>query len=337
VVMATSPFDIEAKGALSARKHDSGLNDWLAHNGITLEQKLVLDPQNSAFPIPVNRHIGGFTVQETRLVDYPYFVDIRSNGMDRDSGLTSGLDQITMTWPSPIDIDATKNKQRKVTRLLRSSDQAWTSDNVQIQPDFNTYGKLGFPAAKKRGSQLLAVALEGRFDSYFKDKPSPLAATAEKTDAGKDKAAKAQKTNAGKGKTAGEDKAKAGKKPAESITRVIDRSPESARIILFASNSFLSDDMMSLASAAMGTRYIKPVELVENAVDWSLEDRGLLAIRGRAQFSRTLYPMNQESRVFWEYLNYGLALFGLLIVWLIRRRVNQRAGLRYAAILGTAE
>jgi ABC-2 type transport system permease protein len=331
VVMATSPFDIEAKGALSARKHESGLKDWLAHNGITLEPKMVLDPQNSAFPIPVNRHIGGFTVQETRLVDYPYFTDIRASGMDRDSGLTAGLDQITMTWPSPIDVDAQKNKDRKVTRLLSSSDQSWTSESVAIQPDFNAYGKLGFPASKKRGPQLLAVALEGRFDSFFKDKPSPLAAADEKADAGKDKAATDQKTDAGK------DKAANTKKTEASITRVIDRSPESARIILFASNSFISDDMMSLATAAMGTRYIKPVELVENAVDWSLEDRGLLTIRGRAQFSRTLDPMDQESRVFWEYLNYGLALLGLLIVWLIRRRVNQRAGLRYAAILGAAE
>ena len=337
VVMATSPFDIEAKGALSARKRESGLKDWLAHNGITLEQKLVLDPQNSAFPIPVDRHIGGFTVQETRLVDYPYFTDIRANGMDQDSGLTAGLDQITMTWPSPIDVDQQKNKDRKVTRLLHSSDQAWTSDSVAIQPDFNTYGKLGFPAAKKRGSQLLAVALEGRFDSFFKNKPSPLAAADEKAKADENAD---EKTDAGKDKAvadADKDNAANEKKPAESITRVIDRSPESARIILFASNSFLSDDMMSLASAAMGTRYIKPVELVENAVDWSLEDRGLLAIRGRAQFSRTLDPMDQESRVFWEYINYGLALLGLLIVWLIRRRVNQRAGLRYAAILGAAE
>lgn len=174
---------------------------------------------------------------------------------------------------------------------------------------------------------MLAVALEGRFDSYFKDKPSPLAATEDKADANKGKAT----AEGGKDKTGNTEKSEA------SITRVIDRSPESARIILFGSNSFLSDDMLRLATAAMGTRYIKPVELVENAVDWSLEDRGLLAIRGRAQFSRTLDPMEQESRVFWEYLNYGMALFGLLIVWLMRRRVRQRAELRYAAILGAAE
>jgi ABC-2 type transport system permease protein len=94
--------------------------------------------------------------------------------------------------------------------------------------------------------------------------------------------------------------------------------------------------MLDLAASGLGTRYLKPVELVENAVDWSLEDRGLLSIRGRAQFSRTLPPLDRDAQVFWEYLNYGLALLGLLLVWLLRRRVNRRAQRRYAALLGAA-
>ena len=73
---------------------------------------------------------------------------------------------------------------------------------------------------------------------------------------------------------------------------------------------------------------------MENVVDWSLEDRGLLAIRGRAHFSRTLDPLDRESQVFWEYLNYGLALLGLLLIGLIRRQTHKQAALRYAAILG---
>jgi ABC-2 type transport system permease protein len=95
--------------------------------------------------------------------------------------------------------------------------------------------------------------------------------------------------------------------------------------------------MLDLASSGMGTRYLKPIQLVENALDWSLEDRGLLAIRGRANFSRTLNPLDRESQLFWEYLNYGLPLFGLFLIALIRRQTNKRAASRYAAVLGTAE
>ena len=320
VVLATAPFDITTEGALAATKHDSGLKDWLAHQGLSLEDEMVLDPQNAAFPIPVNRRIGGFVVRETQLVDYPYFVDVRGRGLERDSGLAAGLDQVTLTWASPIGVDQQKNQGRKVTRLLQSTDKAWTSDSLEIQPDFQTYGRLGFPVGEHPGRQLLAVAVEGRFESWFKDKPSPLAGEDQKPTA-----AETQKETP---------VPPPGKQPV--ITRVIDRSPESARIILFASNSFLSDEMLDLAASGLGTRYLKPVELVENAIDWSLEDRGLLAIRGRAQFSRTLDPLDRPTQMFWEYLNYGLALLGLLSVWLIRRQVKTRARLRYAALLGTA-
>jgi ABC-2 type transport system permease protein len=326
VIVASSPFDIDTSAALVANPHDSGLQDWLAHHGLSLEAAMVLDPQNAAFPIPVDRQVGGFVVRETQLVDYPYFVDIRDDGMEQDSGLTAGLNQVTLTWPSPIAVDAARNEGRRVIRLLESTDQAWTSDSLNIQPDFAAHGQLGFAPGEERGRQLLAVAAEGRFESYFKDQPSPLAA--------EEPAAEADAADpAATGEEAATD---GGAEQDPVITRVIDRSPDSARIILFASNSFLSDEMLDLAAAGLGTRYLKPVELVENAIDWSLEDRGLLAIRGRAQFSRTLYPLERDAQVFWEYLNYALALLGLGLVWVIRRQVNRRARQRYAAVLGTA-
>ncbi len=324
VVLATSPFDIETQDALSARRHESGLEDWLVHHGIALQEQLVLDPQNAAFPIPVNRRIAGFVVQETQLVDYPYFSDIRGAGIEQESGLAASVNQVTMTWPSPILLDEQKNQGRSVIRLLESSEASWTSDSVDIQPDFRSHGQLGFPIGQEQGRRLLAVAVEGRFDSYFKDKAAPLAGQGETADAAAPATGSAQE--------GGEASAAEDADPV--ISRVIDRSPESARVILFASNTFLSDEMLDLAASGLGTRYLNPVQLVENAVDWSLEDRGLLAIRGRAHFSRTLDPLDRESRVFWEYLNYGLALLGLVLVWLIRRQVGRRARLRYASILG---
>jgi ABC-2 type transport system permease protein len=338
VVVATSPFDIDTRGALSARTHDSGLQDWLSHQGIQLAEKMVLDPQNAAFPIPVNRRLGGFVVRETQLVDYPYFVDVRGDGLGAQSGLTAGIDQVTLTWPSPIALDDEKNQGREVIGLLQSTDQAWTSDNLDIQPDFRAHGPLGFAPRDQRRRELLAVAVQGRFESWFKDKPSPLAAEEEAEETGEETALSA---SAADGEEPGEAEAGEENETEEKndpvITRVIDRYPESARIILFASNSFLTVTMLDLAASGMGTRYLNPVQLVENAIDWSLEDSGLLSLRGRAHFSRTLDPVDQKSQMFWEYLNYGLALFGLLMVWLIRRQSNRRAQLRYAAVLNTSE
>jgi ABC-2 type transport system permease protein len=215
--------------------------------------------------------------------------------------------------------------------LLETSKDAWTSDATNIQPDFRAHGRLGFAVGSERGRQLLAVAVEGRFESWFKGKPSPLAkaeAATTKTDT------PSKNVDPGAAPPKQEkptDKAKKDKEPV--ITRVIERSPESARIILFASNTFLTDTALDLSSTAMRTRYLNPVQLVENAVDWSLEDRGLLGIRGRAHFSRTLPPLDRNTQMFWEYLNYALALLGLFLVWLIRRWVALQKRFQYEAIM----
>jgi len=60
-------------------------------------------------------------------------------------------------------------------------------------------------------------------------------------------------------------------------------------------------------------------------------------MRGRAHFSGTLRPLDRDAQLFWEYLNYGLPLFGLLLIAFLRRQTKRRAASRYAAILGSTE
>ncbi len=323
VAIATAPFDVTLQGRLTAKKYSSGLEKWLAGYGISIGDSMVLDAQNSAFPVPMERQVGMIRVRETRLVNYPYFVDIRKNGMDQNSGLTAGINQVTMTWPSPITIDPKKNTNRKVIRLLSSSPHSWTSDSLNIQPDFRKYGELGFPTGEQQKPFLLGVVVEGQFTSGFAGQPSPLVKETKKED-GQDNKNAADAT---------------AKKPEKNdtpmISRVLERSPESARIILFPSNSFLTDTAMELMSSVLHTQYQEPAQLLANAVDWSLEDRDLLSIKGRGHFARTLMPMDKKTRMFWEYLNYGLALIGLGLVWLVRKLARKRAMARYERILST--
>lgn len=323
VILAANPYTLELSSrSLSAQARPTGLEDWLAHQGVKLDQSLVLDPQNTPFPIPVERRVGNFVVQEIQSLAYPYFPDIREDGMDPTSGLTAGLGQVTLNWASPLEIDADKNRERRVIRLLQSSTDAWTSPSADIQPDFS-HGELGFPEGDKRGRQLLAAVVEGRFESYFKGKPSPLL---------KDpKAAESAKPDQDK-QTEDED-APPPEKASPQVSGVIDGSPASARLMLVGSGSFLSDAALDLASGATQTRYMKPVQLVENAIDWSLEDRSLLALRGRGQFSRLLEPMGQGAEMFWEYFNYVLALLGLLTVYALERRARARRLRHYQAVL----
>ena len=312
VVVSTSPFAVDMRRNLATEMQTSGVEEWLRHHGVDVAEKLVLDLQNAALPIPRERRLGAIVIRETRMLDYPYFVDVRGSGLDRDSGLTGGLQQITIYWPSPIEIDDEKNGERRVTRLLESSAGSWWSESLDVLPNLDAYGDLGFPVGEDRAPQLLAAVVEGRFDSYFGGRDSPLLAAAEEF-------------------ASPEEDAAAGDAP--TISRVIDKSPESARLVVFASNAFLSDEALGLASQGLRQRYQNPIQLVANAVDWSFEDRGLLAIRGRAQFSRTLDPVSRTRQMIWEYANYGVAAVGLLLLWVLRKIAERARRRRYATVL----
>lgn len=307
VIVTTSPFDVHIGRSLAATKKTSGLQEWLAHHGITIAETMVLDPHNAALPIPVERQLGGISVREIRMLPYPHFPDLRNDGLSQNSPITASLGQLTLNWASPVIVDAIKNTGRTVTELVRSSATSWTSENSNVLPDYRSYPNTGFPVGDEPGRSLMAVAIEGKFESFYQGKESPLSQTSEKT--GSDKEAAAQGTG------------------------VITHSPDSSRLILVSSNTFASDMATELVSQGLSTRYTKPLAFIQNAVDWSLEDRSLLALRGRTQLARTLDPLADGRQQLWESLNYGLALIGLLTVWIWRRRVAVADHKRYQQIL----
>lgn len=323
VVLATAPFAVDVGQSLTAHKVDSGLGAWLKHLGLTIGDSMVLDTRDAALPIPVETELGGMPVREIRMLPYPQFPDLRGASLDPTSPITENLGQVTMNWASPISVDPPKGSVRKVANLLTSSPASWTSTSLDVVPDFRKYPDTGFEVSGPRGPHLLAVALEGSFDSYYAGKPSPLAA------AGSADSSAKKKDDAGD--TAGSD-AKKNEAAAALPAGVIDKSPPSAKLVVIASNAFASDGTIDLASAGLGTLYSKPLDFVQNAVDWSLEDPSLLALRGRTQFARTLDPLSEEGERIWEYANYALAAIGLLIVWLWRRSVAKSDIRRYQRV-----
>ena len=318
VVLVSSPYISQlAGGSLAMVNRVSGLSDWLAHHGITLQDSLVLDPQNSAFPIPVTREAGGFRFQEVAMVDYPFFVDARPPGINPEHPISSGIPQLTLTWASPLSIDTDSSQGRAIVRLLQSSDGAWTSDAMDILPRVTDTGVSGWQAGADTGSKLLGAIVSGRFDSYFAGKPSPLLPEASDT-AGRE-------TGAGDTPQA-EDELTVGS--------VIERSPESSRLVIYASNDFLSDQILGTLGSMSGTQYLGPLELLANTLDWALEDGGLLGIRSHSHFNRALMPLDKDEQLFWEYLNYALALIILSVIALWQRRSRISRQQQYLQQLG---
>lgn len=326
VIAATSPFSASlTRNSLMLNKQSSGLEEWLSHHGINIGERLVMDPQNSAFPIPVTRNVGGLQLQEMRMFDYPYFVDVRRNGLSENSAIVAGLDQLTLPWASPITLsedESTSANARTVSVLATSSAGAWLSDSMDVMPriDQNSANGVGgwFPEGET-GEHALAVSSVGRFDSYFAGKPSPLIAT---------EGAETEISDTEQSGTDTESQAEEVEPELtlqDSVDNVIERSPESARLIVIASNDFLRDQITQLAGSANGTAYLAPFQLMANAVDSALDDSGLSGIRSRGQFNRTLPPMEVSSQRFWEYLNYALAVVVIAGIYgYVRLRTRRR-------------
>ncbi len=319
VVLATSPFATSlTQQSLAAQPRTSGLEDWLGHHGVSIDGSFVMDPQNAAFPAPVQRQVGGFTFQELVMLDYPYFADLRDDGIDEETGIFAGIPQITMSWSSPVRVDEAANADRRVTMLLESSVGSWLSADTNVMPRIDEQGLSAYLPAGEPGRQPLAVMIEGRFESAFAGMPSPLLAVPDaEGDIVEDPEAESDEPA----------------DPLGGVSAVIDRSPESARLVVFGSNSFLADQTLRMIGSAEGVIYSNTAQMMANLTDWTLEDRSLLGIRARGQFNRTLPPLEEDRQALLEYLNYGAALLGVALVFFVHRRRQSAARARHAGWL----
>ena len=288
-------------GGLGVELIQDGLRDVLDSYGLTLQEALVLDPQNEPFPTQIVRNVGGLQVQEIQALDYPPFVDVRTDGMDQESPALAGLQAVTLNWVSPVVVDEAKNEGREVSVLLNSTPGSWLRTDPNIQPDPETYPSLGFPVEGQPQSYPLAVSVQGVFESFYKDKPSPLAeaANAETPPVDPTTGAPIELRDVG----------------------ALESSPETARLVVVGSAEFLNDIVFDLSSSLSFDRYFNSLQFLQNVVDWSVEDLDLLTIRSRGAAARVLEPMSDEQQSGWEIANYVVALLAVVAVgWVWRLR-----------------
>ena len=307
--------------SLTATPAFSGLDDWLAHQGVTIDPSLVMDPKNAAFPVPVTRQAGGFTFRDIRMTDYPYFVDVRGDSLNQDVAFTAAIDWVTMAWSSPVEVDGERNAERTVTTLMTSSAASWRSTSTDITPSLDLSGEVVYTPEGEQQANTLAVMLEGRFESFFDESP-----LAEEEPSALDEGEPELLTEAEEGSDGEDAGDEEDADTLGTVTSVIDRSPESARLIVIGSASFLADQTVRMVGSADGMVYGNSHQLMANLVDWAVEDRSLLGIRARGHFNRTLEPMETDQQRVWEYVNYALALAGLALVFGLsrQRRLTRR-------------
>ncbi len=272
-------------GQLTLAPIQEGLGELLRHYGVDVQNSLVMDMQNQPFPVQTVRDAGGFQVQEIQALDYPFFVDVRADGMDQTQGIAGGLPNVTLNWASPVVVDAAKTATATVSTLLQSTANAWLRSDTNIQPDFDRFPATGFPVEGELAQRTLGVALQGELPSYFAGKANPLVET---------DASGAMTNTAPVGQ--------------------LDQSQATARLAVIGSGEFVNDLVLQLSSSLVGQQALNNVQYVQNTVDWALEDTDLLGLRTRGAFTRLLAPLDDAGRQRWEWITYGLVVAGLLLV-----------------------
>jgi ABC-2 type transport system permease protein len=258
-----------------------------------------MDPQNAPFPVPVEEQRGRFRVQRVEMLPYPFFPDVRADGMAKGHPALVGLQNVTTPWASPLTVSPPDGVTAEV--LLESSDESWLDPSGRIEPDLRRFPEGGFGPGPETetGSAVLAVSLTGVFPSHFADRDDPSQPPADA--------------------------------PAEPPAPLLEDSLPDARLTVIGSSEIVSDLIVGLASRMGGEVHRSNLQLLQNVIDWSLEDTDLLAIRSSGSFTRTLAPLDETQARAWELSCYGVSLLLLVVVIGVARRLGRVQPLRPAA------
>jgi len=273
VILCSSRFDVSFdQGGLGVSPAKTGLEEWLAHFGVTIDPTLVLDDHNQPLPLPQVRETPFGRVQTWVLAPYPYLVQVEGDGIPNRE-VAASLNSVGIYWGSPVTVDARKAKGLTVTPLLRSSNASWTDD------DTNDVQKIEYAVPANASSHLLGVALSGRFPTYF-TKGAP--------DTGKDADSKSTADTASESKSA---------------SAPIALSPET-RLIVVGNAEFVSDLVARVLANVGGNFFGENLRFVENLVDWSTLDPDMISIRSRGASLRRLEQTKRSDQIGIEIANY---------------------------------
>ena len=185
--------------------------------------------------------------------------------------------------------------------MIRSSDASWQTTVADPQPDLERYPEYGFALGGELASFPLAVAVEGSFRSYFRDKPSPFEAPEANVLSDPET-------------------------PPSAPIGLIERSPANTRLVVFGSAELVNDTVYQISANFAGDRFVSNLQMVANAIDWFTEDASLASIRSRGSVARILPPISQEAQDRWVVINYAVAIIGLILIgalWQVQRRAEK--------------
>jgi len=142
----------------------------------------------------------------------------------------------------------------------------------------------------------------GKLESFFKGKQSPVLSGEKPGPATKGMPEKKEGHRAG----------------------MIERSDQEARLVVLGSANFVNDIVLSISSQVSQAN-LANLQFVNNLIDWSVEDAGLLRIRSKERFARILTGLDSGEMIGWQIGNFAFAILAVVLIGLFTMGSRSRA------------
>jgi ABC-2 type transport system permease protein len=256
LVVLAEPITVSFSYGAMARPQDPAILRLLEHYGARVEHDLVLDASCGQVQIP--QQVGPF--QMNVAVNYPYFVKITPDGLNKNIPAVASVAEMVLPWTSSISLlvpnrdslakasgKTASDSGVKASVLMKSSKKAWT---VAGNFDLNPQQKWGAPAQGFKQNCLMAY-LSGNFKSFFADKPVPPLKEGDTSTAAL----------------------------ASDKNREIVKGNQNRNLVVVGNSNFLTSQFGGVPGNSV---------LIQNIVDWLSADDNLITIRTRTMVDRSI-------------------------------------------------
>jgi len=281
---------------ISGQKLDTGLEDMLTSFGVTLSQDHFLDSSMETIDLPREVNIGGLRMQTREPVKVPVQITVTESQMNQDSPLTNRIGSVFYLWGTPFDLDDDVLAQNnlKVTTLMTSSNNCWTSpwsEGPLMGDVFDPRGQ------QMQGEKPLALLIEGQFPDSFTGHDVPEWPAAAPDPAADESAPEADGPSA----------------PA-AIT------PQPGSLFVVGSAKMFDDNIIGAQQNAL---------LLLNAIDYLAGSNELLAIRSKTLTSRVIKPIESSAILGWRLFTVFFVPLVLAIYGFVRASARRRDAALY--------
>ncbi|OWY17620.1 gliding motility-associated ABC transporter substrate-binding protein GldG [Sphingobacteriales bacterium UPWRP_1] len=282
--MATDMDSLQSNnGSFLALDYGLNLEDQLFKYGARVNFDLVQDLQCSKIPLAVGRDAFG-NARQMELFPWSYFPVITEANPNHP--VTKNLSAVLMQFAGTIDTIDTRKNDIKKTVLLTTSPYSRVN-NAPIRVDVNDVRTKPNPKDYAAGTKPVAVALDGKFPSLFKNRLDP--ATLKMIDT----------------------------LPDVSYREESDYN----KMVVISDGDVIRNDYDALRGQTSPLGYYKYTgetfankDLVLNAIEWLNDDNGIIAARNKDIKLRLLdKPRVAESKLQWQLLNLLLPLALVLL------------------------